>query len=253
MLIINADDFGLDASVNEAVIRAFAGGLCSSATVMANMPGFDEACDLAVGKRLRDHTGIHLVLTSGVPLTDAIRRVPEFCDAEGCFKRRSRRLLHLPADVRRALAEEIRAQIARCRERGLSLTHADSHHHIHEEWAVANVLIPILKESGIPYLRVMRNTARRVSPVRKVYAWMLSGYLRRKGIRRTERFGSVYNYLDLLAQGAIGPESFEVMIHPILEGGALVEKETRKVLKDVVAQIPGYESAISFSDARWQS
>lgn len=46
-LTVNADDFGLIGGVNRAVIEAHARGILTSATVMANMPAFDEAVRLA--------------------------------------------------------------------------------------------------------------------------------------------------------------------------------------------------------------
>ena len=42
-IIVNADDFGLDAAVNKGIMEAFSSGILSSATIMANCPGFEEA------------------------------------------------------------------------------------------------------------------------------------------------------------------------------------------------------------------
>jgi len=46
-LIVNADDFGGSASINEAVIRAHYDGILTSASLMVNEPGFAEAVKLA--------------------------------------------------------------------------------------------------------------------------------------------------------------------------------------------------------------
>ena len=62
MLIINADDFGKNRDVNQAVVECFERGLCSSTTIMPNMPGFEEACRLVHEKGLVSHVGIHAVL-----------------------------------------------------------------------------------------------------------------------------------------------------------------------------------------------
>src|SRR5690606_41564137 len=45
-VIINADDFGLSHEANRTILGAFQQGLISSATLMANMPAFEEACAL---------------------------------------------------------------------------------------------------------------------------------------------------------------------------------------------------------------
>ncbi|HEY7181078.1 MAG TPA: ChbG/HpnK family deacetylase, partial [Blastocatellia bacterium] len=42
-LIVNADDFGLTSGVNRAIIEGHTRGAITSATLMANMPGFDAA------------------------------------------------------------------------------------------------------------------------------------------------------------------------------------------------------------------
>ena len=42
-LIVNADDFGLSTSVNAAVIRAHREGILTTASLMVNEAGFDEA------------------------------------------------------------------------------------------------------------------------------------------------------------------------------------------------------------------
>src|SRR4030042_5043483 len=78
MLIINADDFGLSHSVNLAVIRAFERGLCTSCSVMPNMRGFEEACDLARKHELTDRAGLHLTLTQGGTDTRAPKAFPRF-------------------------------------------------------------------------------------------------------------------------------------------------------------------------------
>jgi len=39
-LIVNADDFGLSPSVNEAVVRAHRDGVLTTASLMVNEPGF---------------------------------------------------------------------------------------------------------------------------------------------------------------------------------------------------------------------
>src|SRR5687767_8415619 len=63
-LIINADDFGLSHDVNAAVIRAHTEGVLTTASLMVNEEGFEEAVDLA-----RSHprlgVGLHLSLVCG--------------------------------------------------------------------------------------------------------------------------------------------------------------------------------------------
>ena len=64
-IIINADDFGLNSAVNEAVLASAESGILSSATVMANMPGFFEATRGALSYP-RLGVGVHLNLIGPV-------------------------------------------------------------------------------------------------------------------------------------------------------------------------------------------
>ena len=90
-LIVNADDFGMSAEVNRAIVEAFENNVISSTTLMANMPGFGEACELAHRHRLVSKIGLHLNLTSRYPLSSPIRRCARFCDTNGMFHARQTR------------------------------------------------------------------------------------------------------------------------------------------------------------------
>src|SRR5437588_7983476 len=63
-LIINADDFGRSAAINQAVIRAHREGVLTSASLMVNEPAFDEAVQLA-RENPKLGVGLHLTLLCG--------------------------------------------------------------------------------------------------------------------------------------------------------------------------------------------
>ena len=71
-LIINADDFGLNTTVNNAIIESFKKGFINSTTILANMPGFNEGVALAHENNIVNKIGIHLSLTEGDPITNEI-------------------------------------------------------------------------------------------------------------------------------------------------------------------------------------
>src|SRR5438067_13941566 len=130
-LIVNADDFGLTSGVNRAVIEGHCHGIITSATVMTNMPGFDEAARLA-----REHpslgVGLHFNITQGQPLAPA-SQVRSLTNARGEFlKPRAIAWRSLAGELRAAeIIIELRAQIERALAAGLRLTHIDSHQHAH--------------------------------------------------------------------------------------------------------------------------
>lgn len=228
MPIVNADDLGYDARTNAAIIRSFKLQLCTSATLLANMEGFQEACDLVHELGVADRVGLHLNLSEGLPLTEAIRRCPRFCDREGRFRLlRRERVIWLGSGEREALAAEVRAQIRQLRAMRIPITHLDSHKSLHEEWGIATTLIPLLKEAGIPALRLARNIGKSTSLVKGAYRTLLNRWLRCRGVARTRYFGSLTDYLDERACGNLGriEPSCEVMIHPGFDDqGELVDQ-----------------------------
>ena len=164
-IIVNADDFGQSSIVNRAILSCFGRDLISSATIMANMPGFEEACDMAISNQLTDRIGVHLNLTDGWPLVPELRSNPALCDASGRFRRFRSRLLSTSDQA--MIAAEVVAQIQRCRDAGLPLTHADSHQHVHNEPMVLLAILPVLKHLGVRHLRISTDAVASRSVARK--------------------------------------------------------------------------------------
>jgi len=242
-LIVNADDFGLHHGVNMAIVRAFERGLCSSCSVMPNMPGFEEACELAHRHGFVEHTGLHLTLTEGKALTDAIKQESRFCDEKGHFHlSRKKRVISMSRLERAALQQEIRAQVASCREQGLRVSHLDSHNHAHEEWAIASSVMNVAREEGIASVRLSRNFGRNISVVKRVYKYLINTRLRQAGLARTDYFGSPDDHLIYCTSGrasGASAASWEIMLHPDLDGcGRLVDSWLRRPLEDLVAHLP---------------
>src|SRR5258708_12455357 len=71
-LIVNADDFGMTAGVNRAIVEAHSNGIVTSSTLMANGPAFEDAVGLAASVP-RLTVGCHVVLIDGEPVLDPQR------------------------------------------------------------------------------------------------------------------------------------------------------------------------------------
>ncbi len=246
-MILNADDFGLNARINTAIAEAFSQGLCSSATIMANGEGFEQACAMVKAMRLEGRVGIHLVLTNGMALCTKIRDCQKFCDHEGRLKaKRNWRLHFLTRFEREAVTEEFRAQIQRCRASGISPTHADTHHHIAEFWGVAQALLVAVSQEGIPWVRIARNVGPRRGVVKRVYRGFLNSHMRAGGVARTRWFGSVIDYLSarILRASCRDPFAHEVMLHPSLDQAgelkdALLEQPLAPLVRALTRVYPG--------------
>lgn len=125
-VIINADDFGYSSAVNLGIIKSHKKGILTSTTLMANMPGCDEAIVLA--KENPDlGVGGHLVLTCGKPLT----KVDSLVDENGAFYNLAEYKKHRNEMCDEEIFQEWCHQIDYLLDHGLKLTHLDSHHHVH--------------------------------------------------------------------------------------------------------------------------
>jgi len=160
-LIVNADDFGLTVGVNRAIIEGHTRGVITSATVMANMPAFDDAVALA-----KDHpslgVGLHFNITQGRPVADA-SCVGSLIDDQGEFWGTSAALLGRALAGRLNTGEvviELRAQIEKAVRAGLRLTHIDSHKHSHALPRVCEAVIATIRDCGINAARLPREAWR---------------------------------------------------------------------------------------------
>jgi chitin disaccharide deacetylase len=256
-VIVNADDFGLDHSVNRGIALAFERGLVSSTSLMANQPGFDEAVDLADDLGLAQHVGVHVVLTSGMPLTEPIRRLERFCDADGRFRawQNDDRVWRVSGAEREALWLELDAQVRRVRLAGLPVTHLDSHHHAHNDWAIGGMVIDLARRNGIQRVRIARNCGPSIARATGWYKRLFNWRLRRRGLAGTRWFGEARDWLALQAAGATadGLDDFEVMTHPVLDAGErLVDPVSGGQELDVVlAPVTPVRSAVSHAGARF--
>ncbi|MFZ5451354.1 MAG: carbohydrate deacetylase [Thermodesulfobacteriota bacterium] len=163
-LIINADDLGISTQVNDAIYTLIQGGLVTSATMMPNAPALEEAAAGSFGHP-RCSFGVHLNLSQFAPLQPH----PAFAgilDEEGRF---TKKVLNAPLGVGflKAALAEWRAQVARIQAYGITISHLDSHDHVHVR---RPELFPILKliqrEFGIRKVRISKNIYSPRSPLR---------------------------------------------------------------------------------------
>ncbi len=225
--IINGDDFGISENVNEAVRECFERRLITNTTLMVNMPFADEAVEMAEKCGFAEAVGLHLNLTSGYPLTEDIRREPRFCRKNGSFnayfqKHLMSRLVISPRE-KKAVAREIEAQIRKYYSYGLPEKHLDSHHHVHTDASVIDLLLPLIKRYSFRSVRLSRNLFLKMNPLKRVYKSAYNGKLKRSGLNTADLFGS---YRDLSAMnGCIKDDVLlEVMVHPMYdEAGTLVD------------------------------
>jgi len=237
-LIVNADDFGRSQSINQAVILAHQEGILTSASLMVNEPGFDEAVQLA-----REHprlgVGLHLTLLCGhsslsrdeIPaLVNEHRELPDSPVAAG-FR------YFVSPGLRDQLRDELATQFQRFLSTGLELDHVNGHLHFHMHPTVFGLLMENAAAWGITRLRLTWDpfwfNSRLAgghwlyraghSAIFRLLAGLCRPHLRRRGIRHSAVvFGLLQNarvdeaYVTRLL-AALPPGASELYSHPSLD------------------------------------
>ena len=157
-LIVNADDFGLSHSVNEAVIRAHREGILTTTSLMVNEAGFEEAVGLAK-ENPRLGVGLHLTLLHGHSALSP-DKIPGLVDARGEFSRSPVSVgmnYFFKRSLREQLRAEIHAQFGKFRATGLKLDHVNGHLHLHLHPAIFKILMEDADKLGIRHMRLTRD------------------------------------------------------------------------------------------------
>ena len=126
-LIVNADDLGLSAAVNEGIFEAHERGIVTSASLMVRRPAADATAD-ALAAHLDLAVGLHLEFPSAFVFSSPVGEKGRTPAVEECW-----------------------AQLERFRELvGRDPTHLDSHKHVHEAEPVRAVAEAMAVELGVP-------------------------------------------------------------------------------------------------------
>jgi predicted glycoside hydrolase/deacetylase ChbG (UPF0249 family) len=213
---VNADDFGEGQSVNKAIIELFNRGLLTSTTLMANMPGFDEAIELAHKNKITGRIGAHLVLTDGKPLTPEVNTIPYLFNKEANPRKTLiRNLFFIDKKNEQLIFNEYCKQIEKIRKNGIAITHLDTHHHVHEIWGILKIMFVLLKKYDIPTIRIYNNIKDN-GLHKNLYRLAVNKYLKAMKVNYTDYFCDRTDFLSMLAKNPNfpGDKKVELMVHP---------------------------------------
>jgi predicted glycoside hydrolase/deacetylase ChbG (UPF0249 family) len=220
-VIVNADDFGMNAQETDAICEGLAAGRINSATVMANGGALDQVLQnqhLFPGCSF----GAHLNLTYGVPVSMG-PGVKLLVDHNGRMSRAVFNRLRPTLPVCRAIYEEWRAQIELLFSKGIKIGHLDSHNHVHTTPLVFPALKAVQKRFGIRRVRISKNIyseAQPCSALLKVQKGVYNSALRSLyATRTTSGFTDLITFCEVARGGRMRHRTVEVMIHPKSKGG----------------------------------
>ena len=175
----------------------------TSATIMANGPAFEHA--IRGLRQLRDRSfGIHLNLTEFGPLSHG----PDaglLTDHDGLLHRGVARSRWKPGLIQ-AMYAELSAQVERLLSSGVSISHIDSHHHVHTIPLIFPVIKAVQRRYDIRKIRISKNIYSDDTPcppalrARKLlYNWAL-----RAGGETTDGFTDLSSFCDAASTPRFG-------------------------------------------------
>lgn len=219
-LIVNADDFGLDPIVNNEISKGLQDGFITSVTILANSDYLDEVVQI-INQNPKKSFGVHLNISYGQSITkNPVFKKYGIMGEDGKFimKAAFNNCPNANAELQKAIEEEWLAQINLLKDKGISLSHVDGHHHCHTWYGLADALCHVLNETGIKRVRSkfrypLKKNAKTISkmiackvlyPIRNVIYHSNKAKLRTIG-------DDIYQYdfrMKLLKQGFAMPDYF---------------------------------------------
>jgi predicted glycoside hydrolase/deacetylase ChbG (UPF0249 family) len=133
-LVVNADDLGLTAGVNDGILRAHEHGIVTSASLLVRAPEAGAAAE-AAARHPRLGLGLHVDLAEWICEDGEWRAAYEVVDTSDP----------------RAVAAELERQLDAFRDLcGRDPTHLDSHQHVHREEPVRSIMGVRARELRLP-------------------------------------------------------------------------------------------------------
>ncbi len=213
--------------VNRAIAELHEEGVLNSTTLMARAAATKEAIEIASSTRTLG-VGCHVVLVDGDPVLTAEeiptlvnRRTGRFEQTLGAFLRKL-----MAGRIRsREIEAEARAQIALLQAAGLTLTHIDTHKHVHMFPAI---LKPVLRAAAAEGIRRIRNpfepawslrTTRGASWIRRAEVSLLRSL--EPAFRRIvaeQGFTTTDGAVGVLATGSLDSKAMNSLLRPLPPG-----------------------------------
>lgn len=243
-LIVNADDFGLSGAINEGIVIANRMGLVTSASIMPVGKAFEHALQ-KLGEAPKLDVGVHLTLVAEEPL---IRKKSTLLNGGNRFPKdiASFMVAYFKGGIKLSdIRREWCAQIEKALDRGLAITHLDSHQHVHVLPGIAEITQELAEHYRVPFVRIPSESFKWYMFRDFRSAGRLAGDLALKTFcalsrNRTERtiscdmprflgffFGGRLDAacLNRILESTIPGSTYELMCHP---GFAPLEPEYRK-------------------------
>lgn len=211
-LIVTADDLGLTQSINEGIAKACSEGVVTAASVIAAGNAFSDAVRVIKGLPFKG-IGAHLALTEIKPLLSTSRFIR---DHNSLFFN-----ILFGKINKESIYAELKAQLELIKANGLTITHINSHEHIHMIPSVLEIFIRLAKEYSIPIIRFPRgDRPPRALSMKENYKSFILEYfagMMKKKLEDSELAYTDY-FMGLLDAGRLDIEKIKTMLGSVKEG-----------------------------------
>lgn len=246
-VIVNADDFGATLGLNDAIIKAHKNGIVNSTSLMVTLKYVKEAVESA--KQLPNlKVGLHLNLTNEYCASNP-KKISLLVDEKGKFKNGFLNLLILsflhPFKLRKQILHETIAQVLLFKKTGLTLSHIDSHRHVHAIPAIFSIVKKVAKKYNIPRIRVINENFLHTIKCNNDKSYLFDGGLIKLIVLKTCYYLNHYKngtyFYTIMYTGKIfksrfknfkipkGYDNLEIGIHP---GNPQLDKEDKTGVYD---------------------
>lgn len=246
-IIVNADDFGINEVATAEIEHQIQAGRVSSTTVMANGMCLDEVRRYAA-LHPEVSFGLHLCLSEFDSLTKSdVLKQAGLVNDEGQFIHKaifcSRCLKE--ESVRKAIQDELNAQIDVVSSLGFPISHADSHHHVHTIYFLKDLFTEVLKDRGIDKIR-LGGDFRTMRMKLHLSLWLQRNRLNKYYKNQFTTTDDFYSYAEFLDAGCPFKDGMtvELMCHPGHQGKTYLSEIQRME----EAALPSDIKLISYND-----
>ena len=151
-IIVNGDDFGMRDTINESIVELVEAGIMSSATIMVKRDGgaFNRAVREAKRLSNRASFGLHLDLDEFFLFDETGHFGNDEYDRAENFQE----IISVKKEI---IRKDIILQIKSLRGCGITISHIDGHHFIHQFLEVLELIVPLLREQSISAMRFHRD------------------------------------------------------------------------------------------------
>lgn len=200
-LIITADDFGITEDANRGIIECYKKGIVTDMSLLSVGESFSSAVNLAKENNIKT-LGIHLALTGPFKPLNSPGIVPSLARNDGQFTSNYKKLF-LKYFIDKISAEDIytefKKQIERIKNEGFTITHVDSHEHIHMMPGILKIVIRLMNEYGIKSIRFPYEKLNFIYKIKNLNSWFSNiilssmclvgkNILKDSGIKHNDRF-----------------------------------------------------------------